>query len=171
MIYKIKNRILKTIATMFRRMASAQQQVTYKDFRRRYLIDNSFRFNGHSILFYGDGQIEAGYGSYIGEHSTLQAAPNCIIKIGAHCRISHNVRVYTQSDNADCDLSIHPVRQKTGDVIFEDYCWVGANVFVNPGVRIGTNSVVGANAVVTKDIPSFEIWGGVPARFIRKKKG
>jgi maltose O-acetyltransferase len=55
-------------------------------------------------------------------------------------------------------------------VIFYDYCWVGANVFISPGVNIGSNAIVGANSVVTKDIPSFEIWGGVPAKFIRRKK-
>lgn len=71
---------------------------------------------------------------------------------------------------ADSDLRIKPVPSKSGDVLIGDACWIGANVLINPGVEIGRNSVVGANSVVTKDIPPNEIWGGVPAKFIRKKK-
>jgi maltose O-acetyltransferase len=144
--------------------------VTYSRFRKTYDIDASFRFNGKSILFYGNGLINAGAGSYIGELSTLQAADGFAIKIGIGCMLSHNVRVYTQSSISDHDFSFGSPPQKYGNVTFDDYCWVGANVFVNPNVTIGKNAIVGANSVVTKDVPPFEIWGGVPARFIRRKK-
>lgn len=144
--------------------------LAYSRFRERYAIDRGFRFNGKSIQLYGDGSIEAGPGSYLGELSTLQAAKGCTIRIGVGCAISHNVRVYTQSAVPDVDFSLGEPPQRYGDVTFGDYCWVGANVFVNPGVVIGNNAVVGANSVVTKDIPPFEIWGGVPAKLIRKKR-
>lgn len=138
-------------------------------YRELYELDSEFRFNGKYILLYGLGNIVAGQKSYVGELSTLQAAKGYKITIGVACKISHNVRVYTQSAIADNDFSVDDLPQKYGDVKFDDYCWVGANVFVNPGVTIGNNSVVGANSVVTKDIPPFEIWGGVPAKFIRRK--
>lgn len=144
--------------------------VMYSRFRKLYHLDRSFRFNGKSILLYGGGDINAGQGSYIGELSTLQAVEGCSINIGKGCKISHNVRVYTQSDIPDCDFSIGNPPTKSGSVNFGDYCWVGANVFINPSVTIGENSVVGANSVITKDIPPFEIWGGVPAKFIRRKR-
>ena len=54
-------------------------------------------------------------------------------------------------------------------MIIEDYAWIGANVFINPGVVIGKNSIVGANSVITKNVPMNAIFGGVPAKLIRMK--
>ena len=46
--------------------------------------------------------------------------------------------------------------------------WLGAGAIILPGVTVGENSIVAAGAVVTKDVPSNTIVGGVPARFIKK---
>lgn len=145
------------------------QETEYKSFRNKYSIDPSFRFNGKEILMYGEGEIIAGKDSYVGEYSTWQAVKGYKIVIGQGCRISHNVRCYTQSAEADQDFSAMPIRSKSGDVVIEDYVWIGANVFINPGITIGTNSIIGANAVVTKNVEPFSIVGGVPAVLIRKK--
>src|SRR5688572_16540470 len=159
------------LAKAFTKLSSGYWWVVYAGYRGTYTLDRTFRFNGRHILFYGEGRIVTGPLSYVGELSTIQAAKGCSVSIGARCQISHNVRVYTQSNVADADLSREdPPPQKRGDVRFGDYCWVGANVFVGPGVTIGENAVVGANSVVTKDVPAFEIWGGVPARLIRRKQ-
>jgi len=48
--------------------------------------------------------------------------------------------------------------------------WIGANSVVLPGATVGIGAVVGAGAVVTKDIPDYEIWGGVPAKAIRRRE-
>lgn len=55
-----------------------------------------------------------------------------------------------------------------GAVIIEDNVWLGEGVCVMPGVRIGRGAVIGANAVVTKDVPAYAVAGGVPARIIKK---
>jgi len=140
----------------------------YNNFRKKYNIANHFRFNGDNILFYGNGEIICGEGSYIGELSTVQAFDNCSVNIGKHCSISHNVRIYTQSRIPDQDFS-KTNKIKTGNVIIEDYVWIGANVFINPNITIGENSIIGANSVITKNVPPFTIVGGVPAKIIRKK--
>lgn len=48
----------------------------------------------------------------------------------------------------------------------QDDCWLGANTVICPGVTIGKGSIVGANAVVTKDVPPYSVVAGVPARVV-----
>ena len=74
-----------------------------------------------------------------------------------------------------CVILSHFVHQKQshrcwsyGRVTIGKNCFIGANVIICQPVTIGDNSAVAAGAVVTKDIPSGEIWGGVPARFLKK---
>lgn len=54
-----------------------------------------------------------------------------------------------------------------GPVTIEDGVWIGEGACVLPGVRVGRFSIVGANAVVTRDVPPYTVVGGVPARPIR----
>jgi acetyltransferase-like isoleucine patch superfamily enzyme len=56
-----------------------------------------------------------------------------------------------------------------GPVIIEEYAFVGLNCVVLPGVRIGRGAIVGAGAVVTKDIPPYTIAVGIPARVVEKR--
>ncbi|MBQ1412352.1 MAG: transferase, partial [Clostridia bacterium] len=55
-------------------------------------------------------------------------------------------------------------------VIIEDDVWIGGRVSILPGVRIGTGAVIAAGAVVTKDVESYSVVGGNPARVIKKRK-
>ena len=54
-----------------------------------------------------------------------------------------------------------------GPVVIENDVWIGEGVCVMPGVRIGRGAVIGANAVVTQDVPANSVVGGVPAKLIR----
>lgn len=157
-------------SAVFLRLRAAGWQGVYRAYRRRYAIDPSFRFNGTGIHLYGEGRIELGENSYIGELSTLQAVAGQTLRIGRCCMVSHNVRMYTSTNDADFDPRRGPPPRIDGAIDVGDGVWIGANVFVSPGVRIGDNAVVGANSVVTSDIPPGEIWGGVPARAIRAKR-
>lgn len=148
----------------------AGQEKIYDDFREKYNLDESFRFNGKFIQLYGDGIIQAGAGSYIGSFSTAYSHKGNKIIIGRGVRISHNVRIYTLSSFPDQDFSNEYIQSKSGDVMIGDFSWIGANVFINPGIKIGSNAIVGANSVITKDVPDFAIVGGVPAALIRMKR-
>lgn len=53
-------------------------------------------------------------------------------------------------------------------IVIEDKVWIGIGATVLPGVRIGYGSIIGANSVVTHDVPPMTIVGGNPARFIKK---
>lgn len=56
----------------------------------------------------------------------------------------------------------------TKPIIIEDSVFIGTRSIILKGVTIGKNSIIGAGSVVTKSIPAGEIWGGAPAKFIRK---
>ena len=55
------------------------------------------------------------------------------------------------------------------DVVIEDDVWLGANVVVLPGVKIGKGSVIGANSLVNKDIAPLSLAVGSPAKIIKKR--
>lgn len=57
---------------------------------------------------------------------------------------------------------------KKAPIVIGDNVFIGASSIIVKGVTIGENSIVAAGSVVSKDIPAYEIWGGNPARFIRK---
>lgn len=158
--YKLTSRLIKLF-----------QSLRYDKYRVKYNIPIDFRFNGKDISIYGDGELLIGKNSYIGSYSTIQLHEKTIVSIGNGCSISHNVRMYTSSKIPDYDFSDKlNAPDKIGNIVIDDYVWIGANVFINPGVKIGKNSVVGANSVVTKDIVSYGIYGAVPAKLIRMNR-
>ena len=57
-----------------------------------------------------------------------------------------------------------------GEILIEDDVWIAANCTITPGTRIGRGAVIGAGAVVTRDVEPFAIVGGVPARVIGSRK-
>lgn len=86
------------------------------------------------------------------------------VRIGAHTYIGASNRGF---DNPN-KLIIEHEKTEQGITIEEDV-WIGANCVILDGVRIGRGSVVGAGAVVTRDVPSLSIAVGNPARVIRKR--
>ncbi len=163
-------RILFKLFTYFViRLSNLYYKCLYKNYRYKYDINKTFIFNGKAIDFYGEGEISADCNSYIGSYSTIQAVKKYKVSIGKDCMISHNVRIYTSSAIADQNFSLKPLKEKYGNVKIGDAVWIGANVFINPGITIGNNAIVGANSVLTKDVPDFAIVGGVPAKIIRMK--
>lgn len=161
--------LYKLLLKLFRIGYPLYWKAKYKEYRGQYNIDNTFKFNGTNIFFYGKGEIKCGFESYIGAYSTIQAIVGNSVTIGNYCMISHNVRIYTNTMVPDQDFTQRPLKKKNGDVVIGNGVWIGANVFINPGIVIGDNSIIGANSVVTKDIDSYAIYAGVPAKLLRFK--
>ena len=67
------------------------------------------------------------------------------------------------------DVPIRDQGHAGGVIHVEEDVWLGANVMVLPGVRIGRGSIIGAGAIVTKDIPPYSIAVGNPAKVVRKR--
>lgn len=86
----------------------------------------------------------------------IHVGPN--VKIGRHCTILPGVVFGNKTEKPD-----------NSPVVVGDNCYFGLGAKIFGAVRIGNNVTVGANAVVTKDIPDNAIVGGVPARIIRYK--
>lgn len=67
------------------------------------------------------------------------------------------------------DIPMVKQRVQKREIVVEDDVWFGANAVVIGGVRIGAHSIVGAGAVVTRDVEPYSVVGGTPARVIRKR--
>lgn len=104
----------------------------------------------------------------IGDH--VMFGPGVTVVTGDH-RIDIIGKYMTQVTNADKIVNIDGITQNPYDapITFEGDNWIGANVTILKGVTMGKGSVAAAGAVVTKNIPPYEIWGGVPARRIGKR--
>lgn len=116
--------------------------------------------------FYNPYNIKIGYDTIIGEWAVLDGrAP---LLIGDHVDIASNVMIY----NAEHNVHSNDFTKATmGKVIIEDYVFIGPRAIILPGVTLGRGSVVGAGAVVTKDVTPLTIVGGVPAKEIGQRQG
>lgn len=94
------------------------------------------------------------------------------VVIGNNVLIGSNVLItdHAHGYSNESDIEVPPARRvlySKGPVIIEDDVWIGENVSILPNVRIGHHSVIGANAVVTKDLPPYSIAAGNPVRIIK----
>jgi acetyltransferase-like isoleucine patch superfamily enzyme len=94
------------------------------------------------------------------------------IEIGSHCMFANYCFVADAEhrfDDPDLPVTWQGMEPK-GPVRIGDNCWFGTNVVVTGGVTIGERTVVGANSVVTRDLPSGVVAAGAPARVLRQIK-
>jgi acetyltransferase-like isoleucine patch superfamily enzyme len=132
---------------------------------------------GDSVYIYRDCILETGFGGsiVIGAHASIH--PRCQInafvsniEIGEGVMIAPNCVLYSYNHGILPNKTIRsqPLESK-GPIIIEEEAWIGVSATILSGVRIGKGAVVGAGAVVMKDVPDGAIVGGNPARVIKMR--
>ncbi|MBI4687083.1 MAG: acyltransferase [Nitrospirae bacterium] len=108
------------------------------------------------------------YNLVIGDNSGL--GENCRVNpgviIGSNVMMGPDVIILTQNHTYTRE-TYNGFEKKP--VIIEDNVWIGYRVIILPGVHVGRNAIIGAGAVVSKDVPPYAVVGGVPARVIKMR--
>lgn len=117
-----------------------------------------------NTVFYYPPNISIGDDTIIGERAVLDGRDKLII--GNHVDIASEVMIY----NAQHDVHDESFKAIFAPVKIEDYVFIGPRSIILPGVTIKKGAVVGAGAVVTKDVEEFKIVGGVPAKEISERE-
>ena len=110
------------------------------------------------------------------ETAIIEIGNNCgfsgtVIGAFKHIKIGNNVRCGANTLITDSDWHLDDPRSgEPARVVIMDNVWLGVNVIVLKGVTIGENSVIGANSIVTKDIPNNVIAAGNPCKIIKLGK-
>ena len=116
--------------------------------------------------------FHAGFGSnvHIGDdffgNVNLTFVDDVEIRIGNGVMIAPGVTLTTTGHPVHPDLRVD-FQRFSEPIVIEDKVWIGSNVVVLPGVRIGYGAVVGAGSVVTRDVPAMTVAVGVPCRVVR----
>ena len=111
--------------------------------------------------------LTIGSGTYIGRFGTLA----CIRRLTIGCNVLISDRVFIGDAAHGFLLTSIPIKEQQlsspGPVTIGNGTWVGIGVSILPNVTIGRNCVIGANSVVTRDVPDFCVAAGNPAKVIR----
>jgi acetyltransferase-like isoleucine patch superfamily enzyme len=116
-------------------------------------------YNSSTII----GNVQIGKHTWVGPFTMLDGSGG--LTIGDYCSISSGVQILTH-DTVKWALSGGLVQPERSPTTIGSRCYIGTNAIVLRGLRIGDQSVIGAGAVVTKDVGANQIVAGVPARHV-----
>jgi len=140
---------------------------------RYWICKGMLKQCGRNVNIEHGADIGTGKGIIIGDNSGIGV--NCTVKraiIGKNVMMGPSV-VFIGSNHAFSDPE-KPLQEQGSvecpPIEVGDNVWIGTNVIVLPGRKIGKSSIVGAGAVVTKDVPEYAIVAGNPAKVIRYRK-
>ncbi|MFH1958619.1 MAG: acyltransferase [bacterium] len=126
-------------------------------------------FIGPDVFFQGwhKGKLKIGNGTWIGPGVYIDAKDVIIKdKIGIGPAVKF---ISSQHTGMPSDIPVYMTDHIVETITVESGADIGAGAVILPGVRIGRNSIIGAGAVVNKDIPSYSVAAGVPAKVIKKR--
>ena len=116
-----------------------------------------------------EGVVEIGAKTVIGQECTISAYER--VRIGEQCVIADRA-MFIDFDHGVVEVE-RPIRQQgiyTREVVVGSNVWIGYGACILRGVRVGDNSIVGTNSVVTRDVPANAVVAGVPARIVRMRE-
>jgi acetyltransferase-like isoleucine patch superfamily enzyme len=115
-----------------------------------------------------EGEVVVGPKTVMGQECTISAYRH--VRIGEQCVIADRA-MFIDFDHGTVEVE-RPIRRQgiyKRDVDVGSNVWIGYGACVLRGTRVGDNSIVGTNSVVTKDVPANAVVGGVPARILRMR--
>lgn len=134
---------------------------------------NKMRSVGEDVIIQPGLELTQPHNITIGHHVYINKSVS-ISAVGASVTFGNNIQVGRNTsfitDNHNFKSTKIPIMKQGNTyspITIEDDVWIAAYCIILPGVTIDTGAVVGAGAVVTKDVPSFAVVGGVPARVIK----
>jgi serine acetyltransferase len=144
----------------------AEEARLFAEPRRRIVVGEGASVAAHAFLH---GPIELAANVSINPYVALDGGQAGIV-IGAGTRIATRASLFAFDHGIapDSEVRTQPVRSR-GIRVGADV-WIGAHACVTDGVHIGDHAVVGAGAVVTRDVPDYAIVGGVPAAIIGDRR-
>ncbi|MDR1504649.1 MAG: sugar O-acetyltransferase [Prevotella sp.] len=137
---------------------------------RETLLRNFLKIVGENVHFEPNFRCEFGFNISIGDN--FFANFDCIMLDGNLITIGNNVLLGPRVGLYTSNHAIDPQERIGGGcyanpITIKDNVWIGAGVHIIGGVTIGSNSIIGAGSVITKDIPSNVVATGVPCRVVR----
>lgn len=137
---------------------------------RRFLLRCFGAKVGKGAHVYPSARIWAPWNLEMGDHSCLSFSTDCYsvdkITIGPHATVSQ----YAYLCSAGHDIADPHMKLTHAPITIGQGAWVCAGAFVSPGITIGEGAVVAARAVVVKDVEPWDVVGGNPAKFIKKRE-
>ncbi len=114
-------------------------------------------------------KVELGDNVYLGKNVTI--AGQAGVTIGANSIINHNVNIISVNHvYQDSSKTIREQGYYGGPISIGEDVWIATGAVITKNTKIGKGAVIGANAVVTKDVPPYALVGGVPAKLIGQRK-
>ncbi len=141
---------------------------------KRYKTERMKRYNPDILFIGADTICENPQNVTIGKNTYINGGRICASKgkiiIGDNCMISFNVHIRTDMhihDTIDIPMIKQGIREQ--DIIIGNDVWIGYGAQVMSGVNIADGCIIGAGAVVTKNTEPYCVYGGVPARIIKRR--
>lgn len=169
---------LKKFALIGRNMKIVTKVSINNKNRNQIKIGNNVTVINPNLFCFNRGSIKIGDYTYIGKDTQIDACKSIII--GKYCMISNNVMIQ--------DHNSHPIKkldrrkqllslQKKPTDVYEslikkinigDDVWIGAEVTILKGVKIGSGSIIATKSVVTKNVPPNSVFAGNPGKIVKK---